>query len=35
MFHFHSKKGKKRLSVIIIIFLSIAMVLPTLAYFVK
>lgn len=33
MFNFHSKKNRQRLSVVIIVLLVIAMVIPTVAYF--
>lgn len=32
MFHFHNKKAKQRISAAIIIFLVLAMIVPTLAY---
>lgn len=33
MFNFHSKKSKRMISSVIIILLVLAMVIPTLAYF--
>lgn len=34
MFNFHSKKAKKTISAVIIIILVLALIIPTLAYFV-
>lgn len=33
MFNMHSKKAKQRISAAIIVFLVLAMIVPTLAYF--
>ena len=33
MFHFNNQKTKKRMAAVIVIFLVLAMVIPTLSYF--